>query len=90
MAPPLGLSRSAIRKKQIDAESGTIMKASQSLRRDRYPMSQEQPMAMTSIRTHAAIGIRFSHAACVLRCEFTTSFMPVTSIPINGGGTFSV
>ena len=87
MTPPCGLSRSAIKKKQIDADNGTIIKVSQSLRRDRNPMSQQQPIAMAAIRAHAAVGMRFSHAASVLRCEFTMSFMPVTNTPISGGGT---
>ncbi len=90
MAPPRGLSRSAIRKKQTDTAIGTTRNASQSVRRARYPISQQQPMPMIVIRAHAATGMRFSHAAWLLRCELVTSFMPETRRPIRGAGTAAI
>ena len=66
MAPPRGLSRSASRKKQTDTVTGTTRNACQSVRRQRNPITQEQPMPMIAIRAHAVTGMRFSQAAWLL------------------------
>src|SRR4029078_8847273 len=86
MKPPRGLSMSEIRKNAMDTATGTMRKMRRSVRRAPYPIRKLQQKEIATIRTHAAIGMRFHHAACVYPCEFSTSFMPETTRASGGVG----
>src|SRR5579872_4671490 len=79
MTPSRGLSMSEIRKNAMDTATGAIRNRGRFVRCATYPINKLQLMATAAISTHAAMGIRFHHAACVYPCEFNTSFIPETA-----------